>query len=215
MRHVNIALVAPIVAAVMVASAGVLTLVITHDSGTAAATTASVHKGGRGADLVTVDPGDGHEVVVPLPAAIKAQSEAVSVRGDVISTASVDDSELVDSLELAKLRVSARRARIYDSVEPSGQVGQWVGLLDPSEVPPRADQLDMAELLLDYPVKISRDEGLWLLERCKLGDWSSWGPSIDEAIIMKLDPARIASEVDEATLASLRSEWADEGYFAF
>lgn len=106
--------------------------------------------------------------------------------------------------------LETRLALCQDGI--SGPVDVWLDTLLPSErgyVTAR-DVRVMRNLLAEYPVELTALEGLWIVERIRQDDWF---PTIDEALIEFLGPARIASSCTQDQLAALRDEWFDEGYF--
>jgi hypothetical protein len=118
----------------------------------------------------------------------------------------------VPKIEHMVLQVQAREGRILRKLAPGGQVAEWAAKLE--SPPPWEDQHNMATLLHDYPVDLSVEDGLWLLERIRKRDWvPGWGQSLDEAIILHFTPERIAASCSPAELKALREEWAEDGYF--
>lgn len=126
--------------------------------------------------------------------------------------------------DLADLRVEERRLRarvrwletelaLCGSTITETTVGSWLQTVNVEERPDERTIRRMAEMLDDYPVTLLPWEGLWLAERVTEQDWKEWGPTIDEAIILYLGAARIASEVTAERLQALQEDWLEEGYF--
>lgn len=108
---------------------------------------------------------------------------------------------------LHAMRFQVRQLEAKAALEPDGQIGRWAAQM--SAMPDERTLLEMASLLLDYPVELTPDEGLWLVDRIQARDWHLWGPSVDEAIIQFFSPSRIAEGCTPMQSAYLQEQWAD------
>lgn len=90
---------------------------------------------------------------------------------------------------------------------------RWLVALGPDEQPAPETVQYLSEYLAPYPVELSPQEGRWVIGRIEADDWRAWGPTLDEALIIYLGPARLVSELPAAKVAALREEWSEEGYF--
>lgn len=125
-----------------------------------------------------------------------------------------------DALALRVSELSNRAAWLETELDlcgsevTRGTFGEWLASLPLEQRPDRAVLLAVAGALREYPgVRLTVDEGLWVAERFQLDDWRAWGPTVDEALIRFLGPARIAAQVSPEKLEELRREWAAEGLF--
>lgn len=107
------------------------------------------------------------------------------------------ESERILRLEILALRARVAELETLISLR-EGQIGNWVRLLHPEEVPDQATQLSMSRLLLMYPVVLQPHEGLWVAERIKKNDWKTFADTIDEALFQYLGEARLRQELTPA-----------------
>lgn len=143
------------------------------------------------------------------------EPEATTVSEQAVKARSPEHDEL--RVEVRRLRARIRWLEIElalcGSEITETTVGRWLKTVEEEERPDERTIRLMAEMLDDYPVTLHPWEGLWLAERMAAGDWKEWGPTIDEAIILYLGAARIASEVGPDRLRELQGDWLEEGYF--
>lgn len=139
---------------------------------------------------------------------------------DVVAEVTPGD-ETSELLELRR-EVSRLRARVEwleielelcGSEVTKGPVARWLATIDEAERPTVDERRRMAEALARYPVELTPSEGLWILERIRAKDWKTYGPTVDEALILFLGPARLMRELDPVSADALRAEWAGDGYF--
>lgn len=143
---------------------------------------------------------------------------------DVAAEVAPGEAATAETSELLELRreVARLRARVEwleveldlcGSEVTKGPVARWLANVAEADRPTLAERRTMAEILAGYPVELTTSEGLWVLERIRAKDWKTYGPTIDEALILFLGPARLMRELDPVRADALRAEWTGEGYF--
>lgn len=135
------------------------------------------------------------------------------VQPEPITTAArtkLERDRLVFQLEARVKYLEARLAGVGVWESPATR---WLEALGPDEQPEPATVITLSEYLAPYPVELTPQEGRWVLGRILADDWLAWGPTIDEALILYLSPERLIAELPAPAIASLRTEWREEGYF--
>lgn len=123
---------------------------------------------------------------------------------------------LRDSNETVAWQLGQARTELLILGSPTvgGPIADWIAHA-PTDAKPTPSQVYMvADMLEEYPVRMTEAEAAWIGERTRLNDWKQYAPTISEAVIQFLGATRIASEVAPGTLAQLREDWSEEGYFA-
>ncbi len=146
---------------------------------------------------------------------------AVLVAGNTVPSGEYWRSRFYECQNASSLDLDHLRARIVWleaelavlGSDIGGTVADWLSVLRPDERP--SDELvrRLTEHLQAYPVALTVDEGLWIVERIELQDWTNYGETVDEVLIGYLGAGRIAAELSPAELAPLQELWADEGMF--
>ncbi len=67
--------------------------------------------------------------------------------------------------------------------------------------------------LRQFPVFLRPGEATWIVERTVQGDWGSYGPTSEGALILFLGADRVEAVLSEERMAELREEYAEEAIF--